>query len=67
MRKIQDLMQEIRNLSQEMEQFYEVELSLLIRTHGGEQSQFIRLQTEKEPNDHLENNDRYQFNGPDWF
>ena len=46
MRNIQNLMHEIRALAQEVEDFHEVEVSLLIRTHKGERSQFIRLQTE---------------------
>jgi len=67
MRNIQALMHEIRNLAQEVEEFHEVEISLLIRTHNGEKSQFIRLQTEKEKNNNLSNNDKFQFNGPKWF
>jgi hypothetical protein len=67
MRNIQTLMNEIRNLAQEEEEFHEVEISLLIRTHNGEKSQFIRLQTEKEKNNNLSNNNKFQFNGPKWF
>jgi hypothetical protein len=60
-------MHEIRNLAQEVEEFHEVEISLLIRTHNGEKSQFIRLQTEKEKNNNFSNNDKFQFDGPKWF
>lgn len=67
MREIQDLMHEIRNLAQEVEEFHEVEVSLLIRTHKGEKSQFIRLQTEKEEGDKVSNDDLFQFSGPNWF
>lgn len=67
MRNIQNLMHEIRALAQEVEEFHEVEVSLLIRTHQGEKSQFIRLQTEKEEVDKVSNDDLFQFNGPNWF
>lgn len=67
MRNIQNLMHEIRALAQEVEEFHEVEVSLLIRTHKGEKSQFIRLQTEKEEVDKVSNDDLFQFNGPNWF
>ncbi|WP_309045318.1 hypothetical protein [Marinobacter sediminicola] len=67
MRNIQALMQEIRDIAQEAEEFHEVEISLLIRTHRGEKSQFIRLQTEKETSNKLNNDDLLQSNGPKWF
>ncbi|MFC4259628.1 hypothetical protein ACFOZ5_11360 [Marinobacter lacisalsi] len=67
MRNIQNLMHEIRALAQEVEEFHEVEVSLLIRTHKGEQSQFMRLQTEKEEVDKVSNDDLFQSNGPNWF
>tara|TARA_R110002096_G_C14403482_1_gene707636 strand:+ start:82 stop:285 length:204 start_codon:yes stop_codon:yes gene_type:complete len=67
MRNIQALMQEIRDIAQEAEEFHEVEISLLIRTHRGEKSQFIRLQTEKETSNKLDNDDLLQSNGPKWF
>ncbi|MCL1479926.1 hypothetical protein MIH18_05895 [Marinobacter sp. M3C] len=64
---IQALMQEIRDLAQEVEEFHEVEISLLIRTHQGEKSQFIRLQTEKEDTNKLSEDDLFQSSGPKWF
>lgn len=67
MRHIQALMQEIRDLAREVEEFHEVEISLLIRTHRGERSQFMRLQTEKEDTDNLSEDDLFQANGPQWF
>lgn len=67
MRHIQALMQEIRDLAQEVEEFHEVEISLLIRTHQGERSQFMRLQTEKEDTDNLNADDHFQANDPQWF
>ncbi|MCK0165756.1 hypothetical protein [Marinobacter sp. S6332] len=67
MRNIQPLMQEIRDIAQEAEEFHEVEISLLIRTHRGEQSQFIRLHTQKETNNKLNKDDLFQSNGPKWF
>ena len=67
MRNIQNLMHEIRALAQEVEDFHEVEVSLLIRTHKGERSQFIRLQTEREVDGKTSNDDLSQFNGPKWF
>jgi hypothetical protein len=67
MRNFQTLMQEIRNLAQEVEEFHEVEISLLIRTHRGEKSQFIRLQTEKDDTNKLSEDDLFQANGPKWF
>jgi|AntRauTorcE11898_2_1112593.scaffolds.fasta_scaffold106472_2 hypothetical protein len=62
MRKIQALMQVIRDIAQDAEEFYEVEISLLIRTHRGEKSQFIRLQTEKETGNKLNKDDLFQSN-----
>lgn len=67
MRKIKNLMEEIRALAQESEAFHEVELSLLIRTHDGEKSQFVRLQTEKNSTGEVNNDDIFQCNGPQWF
>ena len=47
MKHIYHLAQQIVEASEQREQFYEVELSITIRTDGGQKSDFIRLQSEK--------------------
>jgi hypothetical protein len=47
MERIYRLAQQIVNTAEMSEQFYEVELSIMIRTDGGQKTDFIRLQSEK--------------------
>jgi hypothetical protein len=49
MERIYRLAQQIVNTAELSEQFYEVELSIMIRTDGGQKTDFIRLQSEKIP------------------
>lgn len=44
---IHRLAQQIVEAAERHEQFFEVELSIMIRTEGGQKSDFIRLQSEK--------------------
>jgi hypothetical protein len=45
--RIYRLAQQIVNTAELSKQFYEVELSIMIRSDGGQKTDFIRLQSEK--------------------
>lgn len=47
MERIHHLAKQIVEAAEQYEQFFEVELSIMIRTEGGQKSDFIRLQSEK--------------------
>jgi hypothetical protein len=47
MKHIYRLAQQIVEAAERYEQFYEVELSIMVRKEGGQKSDFIRLQSEK--------------------
>jgi hypothetical protein len=47
MKHIYRLAQQIVDAAERYEQFYEVELSIMVRKEGGQKSDFIRLQSEK--------------------
>jgi len=49
MNKINDLIQQVVKQSESVDGFYEVEVSVLIRTDGGAKSNFIRAQSHWTP------------------
>jgi len=44
--KIQELAEQIIKTAENVDGFYEVELSILIRTEGGQRSNFVRLHSD---------------------
>lgn len=49
MKTIQDHINEIIKLSEQYDEFYEVEVSVMVRTHDGEKSEFMRSQSHSTP------------------
>jgi hypothetical protein len=47
MNNIKELAQKVIDAAECSDQFHEAELTILIRTHDGQRSEFIRLQSER--------------------
>jgi hypothetical protein len=47
MNNIHELAQKVIKAAECSDQFHEIELTILIRTHDGQRSEFIRLQSER--------------------
>ena len=60
---IQELSEQIIEVAETIDGFYEVELSILIRTEGGQRSRFLRLHSDIQDPD--PNSDKAKDNS--WF
>lgn len=65
MMSIHELADQIVSSAEHIDDFYEVEISVLIRTDGGQRSKFFRLHSDIQENDSDSGKD--QSTAPQWF